>query len=58
MTHHRVIASALCAGCSVKAQCLDYANSYPIEPDGVFGGLSAQERQRVRMGEPVRAVRT
>ena len=51
-------ARRVCAGCSVRAACLDYSNSYPIEPDGVWGGLSADERKRVRMGQPVRAVRT
>lgn len=39
-------ARRICAGCPVKALCLDYA----IENDerGVWGGTSEQERQRMR----------
>ena len=41
-------AKAVCAGCSVAAACLAYAETPPIIMTGVWGGLSARERQRLR----------
>ena len=38
-------AMSVCAGCPVKDQCLE-ANL--LEPDGIWGGTSAKERQRIR----------
>jgi WhiB family redox-sensing transcriptional regulator len=39
-------AKALCAACPVQGECLEYALSVR-EKDGVWGGLTARERQRV-----------
>lgn len=41
-------AKQICEGCSVRAECLEYALEAP-EPLGVWGGLSAQERRRIRV---------
>lgn len=34
-------AKAVCAGCPVRAECLEYGRH---EPDGIWGGLTPQER--------------
>jgi WhiB family redox-sensing transcriptional regulator len=39
-------AAAICAGCPVKAPCLEYALVNRIQ-HGVFGGLSERARDRV-----------
>jgi WhiB family redox-sensing transcriptional regulator len=39
-------AKAICAGCPVAEQCLEYAIE-TRQPDGVFGGLTALERHRL-----------
>ena len=39
-------AKAICATCSVKQPCLDYALRIR-EPHGIWGGLSESERKRV-----------
>ncbi len=39
-------AKALCATCPVQGECLEYALRVR-EKDGVWGGLTARERQRV-----------
>ena len=40
-------AKRVCAECPVAAQCLAYALAN--EPDfGIFGGLTAKERQRIK----------
>lgn len=49
-------AKAVCAGCPVREQCLDYAMAN-TERFGVWGGLSEHERRRLRAhqrrdGEP------
>jgi WhiB family redox-sensing transcriptional regulator len=36
-------AKAVCAGCSVRAECLDWANSNHIR-EGIWGGLTSEER--------------
>lgn len=41
------VAKAVCRGCVVRTECLDYALSVP-ERFGVWGGLSAKERSRIR----------
>lgn len=43
-------AKRICAACPVRRQCLEYAMSLPapLDRDGVFGGLSVRERQRLR----------
>ena len=40
-------AKGICARCPVRADCLTYALRYDL-CDGVWGGLSQQERQRRR----------
>lgn len=40
-------AKAVCAGCVVRDECLDYALAVP-EKFGVWGGLSERERRRIR----------
>jgi WhiB family redox-sensing transcriptional regulator len=40
-------AKAVCAGCVVRQQCLDYALSYG-EKFGVWGGESERTRRRTR----------
>lgn len=40
-------AKAICATCPVTQECLDYAESNK-ERIGVFGGMTAQERNRRR----------
>lgn len=39
-------ARALCSGCLVQTQCLDYALTVE-EPHGIWGGLNELERRRV-----------
>jgi WhiB family redox-sensing transcriptional regulator len=41
-------AKAVCRGCAVRAQCLEYALTSPLEKFGVWGGLSERERRRLR----------
>ena len=40
-------AKAVCAGCSVRAECLQYALDHD-EKFGTWGGLSARERGRLK----------
>lgn len=40
-------AKAVCARCPVRAQCLEYALDNGLT-HGIFGGLTEQERRRVR----------
>lgn len=40
-------AKRICAGCDVREACLDYALRND-EGRGIWGGLSAQERRRLR----------
>ncbi len=44
-----VVARAVCAGCPVRGECLDFALAHN-EKFGVWGGLSERERRRVRRG--------
>jgi WhiB family redox-sensing transcriptional regulator len=41
-------AKALCAGCDVRSECLDDALAAGHHQDGVWGGLSAQQRRKLR----------
>jgi WhiB family redox-sensing transcriptional regulator len=40
------VALKICAGCSVRTPCLEYALQYHIE-HGVWGGASERERRRI-----------
>jgi WhiB family redox-sensing transcriptional regulator len=40
-------AKAVCQGCAVRAECLEYALANS-EKYGVWGGMSERERRRVR----------
>jgi WhiB family transcriptional regulator, redox-sensing transcriptional regulator len=40
-------AKRICSGCDVRAECLNYALTHN-EAVGVWGGMSAYERQRLR----------
>ena len=44
-----VPAKSVCRGCSVKAECLEFAMTSPIEKHGIWGGLTARERSRARV---------
>jgi WhiB family redox-sensing transcriptional regulator len=42
-------AHRICAGCAVRAECLDYALSYSAHDDyGIYAGTNAQQRRRMR----------
>ena len=45
---------ALCATCPMQAACLEWALAYP-EPFGIWGGLTTQERSRLRRSRRSRA---
>nr|WP_306418029.1 WhiB family transcriptional regulator [Mycolicibacterium fortuitum] len=47
-------ARALCVGCPVRDQCLQYAMDNPRE-QGIWGGLTEKERAGLRSGRPVKA---
>jgi WhiB family redox-sensing transcriptional regulator len=40
-------AKRICAGCEVRAECLEYALAHD-ERFGIWGGLSERERRRLR----------
>ena len=40
-------AKAICAGCPVRRQCLEFGMD-PALRDGIFGGLSADQRWKLR----------
>jgi WhiB family redox-sensing transcriptional regulator len=44
--HRERRAKEICAGCSVKADCLDYAVAIR-EPHGIWGGLNELERKQL-----------
>jgi WhiB family transcriptional regulator, redox-sensing transcriptional regulator len=43
-------AKAICAGCPVRATCLDWALT-TREPHGVWGGYSEGERKQILLGK-------
>jgi WhiB family redox-sensing transcriptional regulator len=42
-------AKLICAGCEVRAECLEYALAFD-ERFGIWGGLSERERRRLKRG--------
>jgi WhiB family redox-sensing transcriptional regulator len=53
VTFREVAAKRICGGCPVVRECLDYA-LHADERYGVWGGLSAGERERLRRGRRAR----
>ncbi len=49
-------ARAVCAQCSVRAQCLEYALNNK-EQFGIWGGTSERERRRIRKERATRRLR-
>ena len=49
------LAKAICAGCPVRAECIGYAVAIP-SLDGIWGGLTRQERSRLRQHRNCRSV--
>jgi WhiB family redox-sensing transcriptional regulator len=47
-------AKAVCAGCEVRADCLEYA-LVNGEKFGIWGGLSERERRRIRRARALAA---
>ena len=47
-------ARRICAECSVKVECLEYALTYRIE-HGVWGGCSERERRRILRSRRVKS---
>lgn len=43
------VAKAICAGCEVRRECLEYAISNG-ERYGIFGGMTRDERSRYKRG--------
>lgn len=41
-------AHALCAGCPVSPECLDYAMTSPYQDSGIWGGMTASRRKSLR----------
>lgn len=50
-------ARAVCGGCDVRAQCLEYALNNK-EQFGIWGGTSERERRRLRKERTLRRLRT
>lgn len=46
-------AKTICRECPARAACLEYAMSLPANPDGVFGGMTREERARARRSAAV-----
>ncbi len=48
------LAKAICGRCPVRAECIGYAIAIP-SLDGIWGGLTRQERSRLRQGRSCRS---
>lgn len=46
-------AKAVCRGCPVRAECLDYAMR-TVQDHGIWGGSTEEERRQARRGQVVR----
>jgi WhiB family transcriptional regulator, redox-sensing transcriptional regulator len=51
-----IAAKAICAGCPVRAKCLDYATAHALL--GIWGGTTEDERRNTRRRELRAARRT
>lgn len=51
------LARSICGGCNVRAECINYAVEIP-SLDGIWGGLTCDERTRLRLGRQCQARRT
>jgi WhiB family transcriptional regulator, redox-sensing transcriptional regulator len=51
------LAKAICGGCPVRAECIGYAVAIP-SLDGIWGGLTRQERFRLRQSRNCRRAAT
>lgn len=49
-------AKAVCKGCEVRAECLEFALEHE-EPEGIWGGLGPQERRRLRARQVTEGIR-
>lgn len=47
MTSENFMAKRLCRTCSFEAECLELGMATPL-PDGIWGGLTTNERRRLR----------
>lgn len=45
-------AKAICAGCPVAVDCLNFALAQPIDPSGIWGNTNREERKELRRGRP------
>ena len=41
-------AKAICRGCEVRPDCLDYSLTLSFDTEGVWGGLNRSERDKTR----------
>lgn len=48
------LAKAICGGCPVRGECIGYAVAIP-SLDGIWGGLTRQERSRLRQSRNCRS---
>lgn len=48
-------AKRICARCRVRAECLAWALATPERLDGIWGGMTARERSRLRPNHLQRA---
>jgi WhiB family transcriptional regulator, redox-sensing transcriptional regulator len=46
-------AKAVCRGCPVRAECLDYAMQ-TAQDHGIWGGTTEEERRQARRGQAAR----
>lgn len=42
-------AKRICAGCTVRRECLTYALTTPVERNGIWGGTSGRERRKLTL---------
>lgn len=46
--HNGAQAKLICAGCEVRAECRAFALERPERLDGIWGGLTEDERRKLR----------